>query len=123
MNDEQKERVLSLRKQGLSHAAVAAGLSLSVNTVKSFCRRHEAKKPLCRNCGMPLEQTPKQKPKSFCCAWCRDTWWKTHRNLIRKKHVCYICCARCGKRFESYAGRHRKYCSHDCYIKARFPPP
>jgi len=29
-------------------------------------------------------------------------------------------CVRCGKEFLSYGNRKRKYCSHDCYIKARF---
>ncbi|NBI93151.1 RNA polymerase subunit sigma-70, partial [Lachnospiraceae bacterium] len=26
----------------------------------------------------------------------------------------------CGRDFSFYGSRHPKYCSHDCYIKARF---
>ena len=29
-------------------------------------------------------------------------------------------CTRCGKEFLSYGNQTRKYCSHDCYIRARF---
>ncbi|MDR2445764.1 MAG: hypothetical protein LBD58_00505 [Treponema sp.] len=123
MNGEQRKRVLSLRKQGLSHAATAKELSLSVNTVKSFCRRHEAKKLLCRNCGKPLERIPKRKPKSFCCKRCREVWWKTHRDEMQRKAFYRITCAYCGKEFDSYGNKNRKYCCHPCYVKDRFDPP
>jgi hypothetical protein len=123
MDKEQRGRALSLRKQGLSHAVIAKELSLSVNTVKSFCRRHEAKKLLCRSCGKPLEQIPKRKPKSFCCKGCRETWWKTHRDEMQRKAFYRIACACCGKEFDSYGNKNRKYCCHPCYIKDRFDPP
>jgi hypothetical protein len=29
-------------------------------------------------------------------------------------------CQHCGKPFTDYANRHRKYCSHPCYIAARY---
>jgi rRNA maturation endonuclease Nob1 len=104
----------------LSYATIGKRLGLSVNTVKSFCRRRTSDKLLCRNCGKALEQTPKQKAKSFCGDWCRRAWWKTHRDQIRKKALYRLRCLACGRHFESYGNRNRKYCSHDCYIADRF---
>jgi len=43
----------------------------------------------------------------------RKTASEGHGNLT-------MTCARCGKEFTSYGNKNRKYCSHDCYIKARF---
>jgi endogenous inhibitor of DNA gyrase (YacG/DUF329 family) len=123
MNNEQRECALSLRKQGLSNAAIAKQMSLSANTVKSFCRRHAAKKLLCRNCGKPLTQAPKQKPRSFCSGGCRSRWWGAHRDQVKKKAFYRIVCACCGKEFDSYGNKNRKYCCHPCYIRDRFNPP
>jgi protein-arginine kinase activator protein McsA len=123
MNNEQRRHALSLRKQGLSKAAIANSLSISVNTVKSFFRRYEAQKLVCRNCGAPLEQTPKHRPKAFCCSQCRVAWWKTHRDQMQQKAIYRIVCAHCGKEFESYGNKGRKYCCHPCYIQDRFDSP
>jgi hypothetical protein len=123
MNNEQRRRAAEMRKQGLSGGAIARELSLSVNTVKSFLRRREAKKLLCRNCGEPLTQIPKRKPKTFCSAECRLTWWKSHREQMNGKAFYRFTCAYCGREFESYGNKTRKYCCHPCYIKDRFDPP
>jgi endogenous inhibitor of DNA gyrase (YacG/DUF329 family) len=123
MTDEQKNSMEALRKNGLSYARVAAELSMSPNTVKSFFRRLDERKKYCRNCGKLLEQTPKQKPKTFCCDWCRTQWWKMHHDQLRRKAVHYLRCAGCGKSFVSYKSRDRKYCSHECYIMRRFGVP
>jgi hypothetical protein len=47
-------------------------------------------------------------------------WWKEHPERLNRKAVYGLVCAGCGKPFESYGNRYRKYCSHDCYIKDRF---
>jgi uncharacterized protein YjcR len=120
MTDEQKNSVKALRETGISYTQIAEQLGLSANTVKSFCRRSEAAKMLCKNCGKPLEQARKRKPKTFCGDWCRREWWRRNRDKIRRNAIYHLSCAHCGRHFESYGNRGRKYCSHDCYIRDRF---
>jgi endogenous inhibitor of DNA gyrase (YacG/DUF329 family) len=120
MTIQEKNNILTLRGQGLTYWQIGDRLGLSPNTVKSFCRRAEAQKAACRNCGRPLIQVRRQKPKTFCCAYCREDWWKRHRGQMKRKAFYRIQCAHCGKRFDSYGNRHRKYCCHRCYIQARF---
>jgi endogenous inhibitor of DNA gyrase (YacG/DUF329 family) len=39
---------------------------------------------------------------------------------MRHRNTCRVTCAHCGTDFESYSWAARKYCSHACYILARF---
>ena len=98
-----------------------------VRYFKSFCRRNNltgvaSKEPVvvCRNCGRPLPQYPKRKQRKFCSEACRRAWWKLHPELIHKAAFYPATCAHCGQKFQSYGNRKRKYCSHACYIAARF---
>ena len=120
MTSQERQNILALRGSGLTYRQIGQKLGLSINTVKSVCRREEAKKQLCRNCGNHLEQIPRRKPKAFCSAHCRTEWWKQHRDQMNKKAFYHITCANCNERFVSYGNRHRKYCSHRCYIAHRF---
>ncbi|MEY8390446.1 RNA polymerase subunit sigma-70 [Lachnospiraceae bacterium] len=127
MTDAQKENIRYLRGEGLGYRAIAARLGISENTVKSFCRRSGLTgiaKPepahVCRQCGQPLVESPKRKGRKFCSEACRRAWWKEHAELIDRKAFYSLFCAECGKEFLSYGNQKRKYCSHACYIKARF---
>lgn len=127
MTDAQKEQVRYLRCEGLGYGAIATRLGISENTVKSFCRRNNltgvaSKEPVvvCRNCGRPLPQSPQRKQRKFCSEACRRAWWKLHPELIHKAAFYPATCAHCGQEFQSYGNRKRKYCSHACYIAARF---
>lgn len=40
MTDEQKQQIIALRRDGAGYGRIAARLPISINTVKSFCRRH-----------------------------------------------------------------------------------
>ena len=40
MTDEQKQQIITLRRDGAGYGRIAAQLQISINTVKSFCRRH-----------------------------------------------------------------------------------
>ena len=120
MRDEDKKRIEDMRSIGMSYAKIGDVLGLSINTIKSHCRRHDIYKVLCRNCGKQLEIVPKQKARIFCSDWCRRTWWKTNRDRMRRKAVYHLHCETCGRHFESYGNSKRKYCSHTCYIADRF---
>ena len=125
MTNGEKARIVQMRKRGLGCAEIARSLGMSVNTVKSYWRRSGVK-PLekmtaqsgdvCRQCGSVLKHTPGRKRKQFCSDACRLRWWHGHRELGRNART--IVCASCGKAFVT--DRVQKYCSHACYISARF---
>ena len=124
MTDMQKEKIRYLRCEGLGYKAIASRLDVSENTVKGFCRREGLNGDIshlisvCRHCGGALKQSTK--PKKFCSDKCRRAWWKEHPFLSERRAYYSLTCAHCGKAFESYGNKNRKYCDHACYIAARF---
>ena len=71
MTGEQKQQIIVLRRDGAGYGRIAARLQISINTVKSFCRRHSLATStagaVCEQCGKPIEQSPGRKRKRFCC--------------------------------------------------------
>lgn len=134
MTETQKEEIISLRKSGVGYGKIAQTLGVPINTVKSFCRRNVAAevtvtKPsmifsgeitTCENCGREIRQVAKQKKKRFCSDKCRNNWWNAHLTQVNRKAVYKIICPNCGKEFQIYGDKRRKYCSHKCYIAYRF---
>ena len=122
-----------MRIQAFTYRAIADSLGLTYNTVKSFCYREHigytsqvvgsgGTREFCKHCGKPLDHLVGSKPKTFCNDKCRYDWWKSHRHLMKHYTIYNAVCAHCGKEFESN-GKNRKYCSHPCYIAARFGVP
>ena len=129
MTDLEKHRITLLREKGYGYIRIANELGISVNTIKSFCRRNITHKtePIltgeitsCENCGQEIRQIAKQKRKRFCCDKCRNAWWNKHLGQVKRKTVYHFTCPQCGKEFHIYGDKRRKYCSHDCYIADRF---
>lgn len=134
MNAQQKTEIASLRSQGFGYAKIAQALGLSKNTIKSYCRRNnigtgaatETAEPLetgtsfCECCGKEIQQVFGHKTKRFCSDACRNKWWNSHLDLVKRKAVYKYKCHGCGRAFEVYGNSHRKYCSHECYINHRF---
>ena len=124
MKGEQKQRLIALRRSGAGYGQIADALEIPINTVKSFCRRHglssAAKPSVCEQCGRTIEQNPGRKRKRFCSVLCRNKWWNTHLELVKRKAVYTFICPNCGKEFRVYGNSHRKFCSHACYIEYRF---
>ena len=125
MTNGEKMLVARQRRQGLGYAEIARKLGMSVNTVKSYCQRNSIKpvgkvtvleKNTCRQCGNTLEHTPGRKKKQFCSDTCRMRWWHDHREMSKTARGAK--CAACGREF--ITDRVQKYCSHACYIAARF---
>ena len=125
MTNGEKVQIVQMRKRGLGYAEIALSLGLSVNTVKSYCRRSGVK-PLekktaqsgdvCRQCGSVLKHTPGRKRKQFCSDTCRLRWWHEHRYMSKTARSAK--CAACGRAFMT--DRAQRYCSHACYIEDRF---
>lgn len=133
MTKEQQSRLRELRSQGYGYATIANAVGLSKDAVRSFCRSHnlagtksesntriELPALICRQCGKEIIQTPGKKKMKFCSAECRQKWWNSHPEAVRRKAVYSFSCACCGKGFTAYGNSHRKYCSHGCYISDRF---
>ena len=125
----QRRSIEQMRSSGVSYSSIANALGLSVNTVKSYCRRSNMSTEVlpdtkpdygnnCENCGGFLPQASKQ--RRFCSDTCRKAFWKTHFDQLNKVALYPKTCAHCGVIFMSYGNRKRKYCSHPCYIAARF---
>ena len=112
--------VEELRQMGYSYKTIAEKLNISVNTVKSYCRRNNLKTSQCAVCGAELTHIPHKKKKKFCSDKCRMKWWREHKHMINRKTKEEFKCEFCGKTFNAYPKAARKYCSHECYVKARF---
>lgn len=123
MTTEQKASIITLRSDGLTYSDIAERLKLSINTVKSFYRRCGNKSvptANCKYCGKPILQPSGAREKKFCSDKCRMTWWNSHRDEVNYKVVYKYKCECCGKEFEVYGNKKRRYCGRSCYIKHRF---
>lgn len=133
MTKEQKDQIRKLRSSGFGYAGIAEALGLTKSQVSSYCRRnnlsgniadcHSPASPdanCCRCCGKPLVQITGRKEIKFCSDECRRKWWNAHPERIHRKAYYEFTCLCCGKTFAAYGNRHRKYCSHACYIADRF---
>lgn len=133
MTDKQKEQISQLRMSGYGYTRISQMMGISVNTIKSYCRRHCSEKPVvavpitvegekhvCLNCGKDVQQNPGRKEKKFCSDHCRNIWWNAHLDQVKRKANYEYICPHCKKKFVVYGNAHRKYCSHACYIEDRF---
>lgn len=128
MTEKQKSEITRMRENGTAYNNISNLLGISINTVKSYCRRNNIKpldktiatEDICLNCGKAITQHKKVKKRKFCCLECKTEWWNSHPEAVRRKANYKLRCNSCGKDFISYGNKNRKYCSHECYINARF---
>ena len=142
MTSTEKSRIDELRAQGFGYKRIARMLGVSVSTVQSHCRRAQPSpsapskgssaiaamsinsapdtvdKPICKQCGTVIVRRPHRRPRLFCSDTCRQKYWYQHRAgaSTATSHICPTC----GQTFAT--SRPQIYCSHDCYIRARFAP-
>lgn len=104
MTQIQQERILELQDTGLGYKKIAAELGISVNTVKSFCRRQRLKMydAFCLQCGSPIQQPPRVRKKKFCSDKCRSMWWNRHPEQLQRQTMQHLTCVWCGRAFERY---------------------
>lgn len=75
----------------------------------------------CPNCGMPVEQPKRGRPKKFCSERCRFQWKNRHPKPENWKSTRTAVCPVCGKEFlafREYTHR-RKFCSRTCANRSR----
>ena len=69
---------------------------------------------VCICCNKPL----KKRQKKFCSKACNNKWWNNHLSQLKgEMRKCPVC----GKPFYYTPSKNQKFCSHECYIKHRFP--
>ncbi len=129
MTNEKKLMLEVYRRKGIGYKQIAKDMGLSLNSVKSFCRRNnlcsedlqqDGNMSLCEQCGKKIEQRTGRKHKRFCSDRCRNLWWNAHLNQVKRKANYEYVCPVCNKTFSVYGNAKRKYCSHECYITGRF---
>ena len=136
MNLEQKNQIKELRIKGLGYKAIAGKLNLSRDSIRSFCKRNKldgfaaivnmnadiALAGKCKYCSRIISQKSKARQRIFCSEECRRNWWKEHPEMKNKKPsaIYKMTCANCGREFESYGNKNRKYCGLSCYAAHRF---
>ena len=125
MTDSERSLIVQLRGRGNSYKQIADVMGLSVNTIKTCCRRNFAGENMaederaCEMCGVVFKTTKKKPTRRFCSDKCRMNWWAANRANIKKKAFYSFTCQQCGKRFQAYGNDHRKFCSVGCYADYR----
>lgn len=124
MDAQEKLQIDQLRAGGMGYSKIAATLNLSLNTVKSYLYRQTSivvvkKTDTCPNCGKHIKNISGRKPRKFCSDKCRMEWWNSHQDQVKRKAFYTFTCPYCGRQFISYGNKDRKYCSRECYAKAR----
>lgn len=130
MTDAQIKRITELREQGIGYGKISRILGLSLNTVKSYCRRNglggmrlpikDEDIHVCKFCGKEVKQNPGRKKKMFCDSSCRQRWWNSHLDMVKRKAIYEYECPVCHEKFSAYGNSHRRYCSRLCYLTDRF---
>lgn len=115
----EREKISQMRHNGFGYTKIAQALSLSVNTVKSYCKRNE-NTSVCLHCRKDIRIKSKVKPRKFCNDVCRYAWWSEHQGEIKHRATYSFVCENCRKEFAIHRNRLRKYCSHECYVLARY---
>lgn len=81
MTSAQIKQVIRLQEAGKGYRTIASELGLSINSVKSWCRRHPVEEtPIngCKQCSAPLIQFPGKRKRIYCSDRCRYLWWAAH---------------------------------------------
>lgn len=121
MTEEQKKRVKRLRANGRSFREISEITGIGVSAIKMYCSRNEVQnggslEKLCLCCGKKLDVGKTGRPATFCSSSCRLKVWRTNAKEFSNQNRT---CPSCGKTFHTSVPT-RKYCSHGCYINARF---
>ena len=133
MTDGQRQKIRTLRYQGVGYGKIAKATGLSRDSVRNYCIREglngyaselvtEYRKVLkeemlfvvCLNCGMQLEQNSCGRKRKYCSLSCKREWEKDHWKAYA------LNCEYCGKEFKSLGVGWRKFCSQECYRRDRF---
>ena len=136
MMEEAKEEVRLLRKNGMRYRQIAEYVGVPDSSAwRIFGEKDLADLPIdkeigkkilsheaCAYCGGKIKKAATGRTKRFCSEKCRRAYWKIHRDEMKKNpEAIYLkVCPYCGKAFEVYGNKIRKYCCHEHYVLDRF---
>ena len=123
MRLQDKIVINNMRLEGHVPSVIAAQLGIPASTIRSFIHRNPdvPNTKQCLQCGKPVLHPKGRREKKFCSDRCRMDWWNSHQNAVNRKAYYTLTCEYCGKEFESYGNKNRKYCCRTCYVAARQP--
>ena len=123
MRLQDKIVINNMRLEGHTPSVIAAQLGIPASTIRSFIHRNPdvPNTKQCLQCGKPVLQPKGRREKKFCSDRCRMNWWNSHQDAVNRKAYYTLTCEYCGKEFESYGNKNRKYCCRTCYVAARQP--
>ena len=114
-----------MKNKGMRPIDIERETGIPRETIKTFCKRHyrpivlpKAQDNICVACGKRFEYGKRR--TKYCSAECRQKWWNTHSEMVKKKAYYFQNCRYCGVEFAAYGNSTRKYCSHECYVNDRF---
>ena len=123
MTDEQKDKLLRLRRIGFTHREIADATGIHLYAVQKYCSRNklapgERSGRHCKFCGKEIAKETRPN-RIFCSDKCRESWWNQNQKYHKKiqHHICPIC----GKEFDAYGQPNRIYCSIQCVWRRNKP--
>ena len=121
MRLQDKIVINNMRMEGHTPSVIAAQLGVPASTIRSFIHRNPnvPNTKQCLQCGRPVLQPKGRREKKFCSDRCRMAWWNSHQDAVDRKAYYTLTCEYCGKEFESYGNKNRKFCCRACYVAAR----
>ena len=84
MTDLQKEKIVAMREQKATYAAISETIGIPIGTIKAFCHRNSL-----------TTETPKGKP---CCKNCGGEFYIKWQKIIITQHVgneYFLLCPHC----------------------------
>ena len=77
MDNFERREIERMYRDGYGPTAISYELEISINTIKSYIRRHPSMKNAsrCLYCGKVISQTKGRKVKKFCSDRCRSAYW------------------------------------------------
>ena len=123
MTKVEKEILYEMRMKKKSYDEIAKRLSVSVDSVRSYCYRNHLldddidQYSECICCGKMIEQKQKGPKRIFCSDSCRMTWRRKTRQFSETLY--HHICSGCGKEFDTRGNKSQQYCSLQCYFDSK----
>lgn len=129
MTDYERSEIDRLRNSGMGYKAIAKELNISVNSIKTYCKRmnikgerylvektqvsetqimekdpevDESDARCCLYCGSVIVQPKHGRKKKFCSNKCRAAYWRNHPEETNGAFLKKHICRCCGKVFYNY---------------------
>lgn len=83
MSNIDKQKIREMRESGLQFNEISEELGISLNSIKSYCRREnvqQGERTVCKQCGKPVNQNINKRKKEFCCPRCRLKYWRAKKH-------------------------------------------